>query len=87
MERGAPHLVGMIKSGIDTKLNALAAVATTARRSMHVPDTELVGLVVTRIKTHGPAYSGYTDDHTVHLASLVNRWGTNHAYPVDAYTR
>jgi chromosome partitioning protein len=76
MERGAPHLVGMIKSGIDAKLKALSQVGTVTPRPMHVPDTKLVGLVITRIKTHGPAQSGYTDDHTVHLASLQRRFGT-----------
>jgi len=73
MERGAPHLATMISNGIDTRLNALASLGT--RRSIHVPNTVMVGLVVTRIRTHGPAYSGYTDDHTQHLASLRRRWG------------
>jgi len=72
MERGAPHLVGMIQNGIDAKLNMLAQFG--AARSMHVPNTALVGVVVTRIRTHGPAQSGYTDDHTQHLASLQRRW-------------
>lgn len=73
MERGAPHLVGMIKNGIDGKLKALATMGT--KRKMHVPDTALVGLAITRIKTHGPAASGYTDDHTQHLGSLSKQWG------------
>lgn len=68
MERGAPHLKSMIQSGIDNKLKALATMGTP--RSMHVPDTRLAGVVITRIKPHGPAHSGYTDDHTRHLASL-----------------
>ena len=34
MERGAPHLQGMIQSGIDKRLNALAALGTP--RAMHV---------------------------------------------------
>lgn len=74
MERGAPHLVAMIKNGIDTRLKALAALGTP--RPMHVPDTELVGVAITRIQTHGPANSGYTDDHTQHLGSLRRTWGT-----------
>jgi chromosome partitioning protein len=41
---------------------------------MYVPETALVGLVVTRIRVHGPADSGYTDDHTQHLGSLQRRW-------------
>lgn len=73
MERGAPHLSGMIQNGIDTRLKALAAMGTP--RTMHVSDTKLAGLVVTRIRTHGPAHSGYTDDHTRHLASLKKQWG------------
>jgi len=73
MERGAPHLAGMIKNGIDTRLKALAALGT--KRKMHVPDTVLVGVVITRIRTHGAAHSGYTDDHTQHLASLQRQWG------------
>lgn len=73
MERGAPHLAGMIKSGIDMRMNALAAMGTP--RSMYVPETKLAGVVVTRIQTHGPAASGYTDDHTRHLASLKKQWG------------
>ena len=50
MERGAPHLVRMIQNGIDAKLNQLATLGTP--RSMHVNNTNLVGVVVTRLKTH-----------------------------------
>ncbi len=73
MERGAPHLKSMIQSGIDSKLKALASMGTP--RPMHVPDTKLAGVVVTRIRTHGPAISGYTDDHTRHLALLSRLFG------------
>ena len=72
MERGAPHLKGMIESGIDVRLKALASMGTP--RKMHVPDTALAGVVITRIQTHGPASSGYTDDHTRHLASIKKQW-------------
>ena len=41
---------------------------------MYVPDTQLVGLVVTRIQVAGNAESGYTNDHTQHLQSLRNQW-------------
>ena len=71
MERGAPHLHQMVKSGIDDRLNALAAMGE--RRNMHVPNTALIGLVITRIQTSG-GYSGYTDDHTQHLSSLQKLW-------------
>ena len=72
MERGAPHLHGMIHSGIDKRLIALAALGSP--RAMHVEKTDLIGLVVTRIQV-ASSYSGYTDDHTQHLRSLKNRWG------------
>jgi chromosome partitioning protein len=75
MERGAPHLVNMMRNGIDTRLNRLSPMAGEPR-SMHVPDTELVGIVITRIQTAG-SHSGYTDDHTVHLRSLQRTWGTS----------
>jgi chromosome partitioning protein len=52
-----------------------------AKRAMHVPDTKLVGLVITRIRTHGPAHSGYVDDHAEHLASLQRRWGASLLQP------
>jgi chromosome partitioning protein len=73
MERGAPHLFEMVRSTIDAKLNQLSQIG--APRATFVPDTKLVGLVITRIQEHGQAYSGYTDDHTRHLNSLQRKWG------------
>ncbi len=71
MERGAPHLHHMMESGIDTRLKALAAMGEP--RPIHVPDTKLVGLAITRIQV---AAWGYTTDHDEHLGSLQRRWGT-----------
>ncbi len=73
MERGAPHLVELLKTGIDAKLKALAKFGE--RRKHYVSKTKLVGLVVTQIKTSGNAYSGYTNDHTEHLKLLQRVWG------------
>ena len=70
MERGAPHLRDMMQSGIDTRLKALAAMGE--ERAVYVPDTELIGLVITRIQA---ARGGYTNDHSQHLRSLERRWG------------
>jgi chromosome partitioning protein len=72
MERGTPHLHQMVKSGIDTRLDALSKMGN--KRTMFVPNTELVGIAITRIATSG-GYSGYTDDHTQHLHSLQSSWG------------
>ncbi len=69
MERGAPHLREMMRTGIDDRLKALAQFGE--HRDIHVPDTELVGLVITRIQS---ASGGYTIDHTQHLGSLRRRW-------------
>ena len=71
MERGAPHLHQMVRTGIDARLKALALMKEANPRPMHVPDTKLVGVVVTRIQT---ASSGYTNDHTQHLRSLQEHW-------------
>ena len=69
MERGAPHLRDMMRSGIDSRLRALASMGED--RAAYVPDTELVGLVITRIQR---ARGGYTNDHSQHLRSLQGRW-------------
>lgn len=71
MERGAPHLHEMVKTGIDKRLQALAVMGE--KRPIFVPNTELVGLAVTRIQTFR-GYSGYTNDHYQHLQSLQRRW-------------
>ena len=73
MERGAPHLHEMIKTGIDMRLKDLAAAARGEQRRIHVSKTDLVGLVITRIQT-SRGYSGYTNDHTQHLKSLSRYW-------------
>jgi len=78
MERGAPHLHQMVRTGIDGRLRALAAMGEP--RAMFVPETQLIGLAITRIQTSG-GYSGYTDDHTQHLRSLERYWGDALAKP------
>ena len=78
MERGAPHLHEMVRTGIDARLTALAAMGEP--RAMFVLETRLVGLAITRIQT-SRGHSGYTNDHTQHLNSLQRRWGDNLARP------
>ena len=73
MERGAPHLREMMRARIDNRLKLLAEMGEFRSREMHVPDTELVGLVITRIQSSG-GHSGYTNDHTQHLSSLKRTW-------------
>ena len=70
MERGAPHLHSLIKNRIDEYLKPLAEMGQM--REAYVPDTELVGLAITRIQS---SRSGYTNDHSQHLSSLKRHWG------------
>ena len=72
MVRGVPHLHKLIRSGIDRQLKALAAMGDT--RTIHVADTALVGLAITRIQS---ARGGYTRDHSAHLASIKREWGSD----------
>ena len=58
MERGAPHLYQMMKTGIDKRLKDLAPFGD--QHAVHVPDTRMIGLVITRIQA---ASGGYTTDH------------------------
>ena len=69
MERGAPHLYQMMKTGIDKRLKDLAPFGD--QHAVHVPDTRMIGLVITRIQA---ASGGYTTDHGQHLMSLRRRW-------------
>ena len=80
MERGAPHLNQMVRTGIDDRLKAIASLQEVSPRPIHVLDTQLAGVVITRIKTSG-GYSGYTNDHTQHLRSLKEHWGESLVEP------
>ena len=70
MERGAPHLSDLLREGIDQRSKGLAMFGEA--RAAHVPDTELVGVVITQIQV---ARGGYTLDHRQHLRSLQRVWG------------
>ncbi len=73
MQLGAPHLVNMIETGIDRRLAALRQFGNPSR--IFVNPTTHIGLVITRIRTSGPALSGYTNDHTEQLRVLERTWG------------
>ena len=72
MERGTPHLYEMMRTGIDNRLKSLSSIVRGVN-PIHVPDTKLAGVVVTRIKRTG-GRSGYTNDHTQYLRSLKDYW-------------
>lgn len=71
MERGFPHLKDLMETGIDNLLKALALMGNP--RPIHVPDTQLIGLAVTRIKIWRG--TTYVKVHTRSLESLKRRWG------------
>lgn len=71
--RGIPHLIERMITKIDKKLSGLAEYLEekgTKIVSTYVPRTQLVGIIVSKIKTSGPSYSGYTIDQTVHLKNI-----------------
>ena len=72
MERGAPHLRSMVSATIDRYLDKLSAFGEP--KESFVSSTELVGVVVARIQGAG-SYTGYINDHSVHLRALKNQWG------------
>lgn len=74
MQLGTPHLIRMIETGIDRRIDALQGFGNP--RSIYVSPTVLIGMVVTRIKTSGSS-SGYTNDHTQQLESLQQIGGNN----------
>ena len=73
MARGVPHLRSLISNGIDGRLKNLSQSGSP--RPIYVNDTRLAGIVISSIKTHGPAHSGYTNDHTQHLRNLERQLG------------
>lgn len=71
--RGIPHLIERMFKKIDKKFSGLAEYLEAKGKkivSTYVPKTQLVGIIVFKIKTSGPSYSGYTLDHTRHLRNI-----------------
>lgn len=76
--RGIPHLIHRMFRKIDEKFSGLATYLRSKGlqiESTYVPRTKLLGIIIFRIRTHGPAYSGYLTDHTTNLRILQRRFG------------
>lgn len=73
MIRGISHLRSLIGSGIDGRLRNLSRSGTP--KQIYSDHTQLAGVVITSIKTHGPAYSGFVDDHDQHRRLLEQNLG------------
>ncbi len=75
--RGIPHLIERVLTKIDAKMNGLEIYLKSKERhieSTYVPKTAFLGIIIFRIKTHGPAYSGYVNEHTINLGELQRRY-------------
>jgi chromosome partitioning protein len=82
--RGVPHLRNLLTNRIEAKLRTLAQFVSNSGTTItpsYIPQTSLVGIVVTRIQTHGPAASGYVNDHTQHLHTMETQWGSDIVRP------
>jgi chromosome partitioning protein len=76
--RGIPHLIERMLTKINgdmAKLSEYLKMNSMSIDSAYVPETKFLGLIVFRIRTHGPAASGYLSDHTAHLRFLQRKYG------------
>jgi chromosome partitioning protein len=75
--RGVPHLTGNVMTKIDMKFSGLSEYLRGKGETItdiYIPSTKLVGIVISKIKTHGMAYSGYTSDQTTHLDAIKKKF-------------
>jgi len=75
--RGIPHLIDRMFVKIDEKFAGLAKYLKSSGKEIidsYISTTNFLGIIIFRIRTHGPAYSGYVDDHTIHLRQLEARY-------------
>lgn len=82
--RGVPHLRNLLTNRIEAKMRTLSEFVSSGGTnvpSSYVSNTQLVGIVITRIQTHGGTVSGYVNDHTEHLHTMENQWGTDMITP------
>lgn len=75
--RGVPHLVESVMKKVDIKFGGLVDYLTAKGEqipSSYVRSTKFLGIVISKIKTSGRAYSGYTSDQTTQLGLLENKY-------------
>src|SRR5262249_13359725 len=74
--RGVVHFVNLVRDRIDAKLKAFAAgVQKKEIPGTYIPDTQLGGIVVSMIQKHGPAHTGYLNEHSTQMSALRRQWG------------
>jgi len=82
--RGINHLIERMFEKIDEKMSGLAKYLESTGRKIiksYVQNTKFLGIIIFRIKPHGPAISGYVSDHTTHLRRLERDFSKDVLYP------
>ena len=76
--RGIPHLIERVLTKIDAKMIGLEIYLKAKGikiEKTYVPKTAHLGIIIFRIRTHGPAASGYVNEHTINLGILQRKYG------------
>ena len=75
--RGIPHLTEKVFKKIDRKMMGLANYLKSEGNTLpasYIKNTSLIGIVISMIKEHGPALSGYINEHTENLDALTKKY-------------
>jgi chromosome partitioning protein len=73
--RGVTHFVNLVATRIDAKMKLYAAnVPANEIPATFVPDTLLGGIVISMAQTHGPAATGFINEHSNNMAALRRQW-------------
>src|SRR5947209_6519639 len=63
--RGVTHFVNLVNTRIDARMKGYAAsIPANEIPATFVPDTLLGGIVISMAQTHGPAATGYINEHS-----------------------
>lgn len=76
--RGVPHLIETVFKIIDKKLSGLAEFLASKGKHIstsYISDTKLFAIVISMIREHGPAASGFLNEHTENLGILQTQYG------------
>jgi len=76
--RGVTHFYNLVQAQIDGRLKSYAnSIPSNLIPQTYVADTQFGGIVISNAQTHGPANSGYIDEHTRHMRMLRRDWEHN----------
>jgi len=74
--RGVTHFVNLVKTRIDAKMKLYAAsIPANQIPATFVPDTLLGGIVISMAQPHGPAATGFINEHSNNMTALRRQWG------------